>query len=245
MREATSLYTPEVLESILESIPIRPEAQSRPVVSVHNCSTLRAARLLIEEGVTNPLCLNFASATSPGGGFLRGAQAQEECLVRATGLYQSLTAGMPFYHANRSRLTALYTNHIIYSPMVPAFRADDNSTIAEPYHVSFVSSPAVNAFSMRMNEASKFGMIAEVMKTRIRLILAVARERSHKALVLGAWGCGAFENDPSDIASWFAEALFEDGRFAGAFDRIVFGVLDRNVDEGYPTFESFRKVFEN
>jgi uncharacterized protein (TIGR02452 family) len=69
----------------------------------------------------------------------------------------------------------------------------------------------------------------------------VARKHDHNAIVLGAWGCGVFGNDPTDIAHWFAEALRHDSRFAGAFDRIVFGVLD--FADNTPTYEAFRNVF--
>ena len=79
------------------------------------------------------------------------------------------------------------------------------------------------------------------MAERIRSVLAVARQHGHKTLVLGAWGCGVFRNDPVDVAQWFAEALLADAQFMGAFARVVFAVLD--FDEGAPTFQAFRHRF--
>ena len=57
-------------------------------------------RALAEAG-HNVAALNFASAKNPGGGFRKGAQAQEECLARCSALYSSLTspAAAGFYAA--------------------------------------------------------------------------------------------------------------------------------------------------
>ena len=239
MRSRTVLYTPTDLDLLVKSIG--PSERRETTISVSNCTTFAAARSLIDEGYENPLCLNFASAKNPGGGFLSGSQAQEECLARASGLHQSLATQMRYYNVNRSHRSSLYTNHIIYSPGVPVFRSDDDVLLAEPYVVSIVTSPAVNAGAVRRNEPANVQAIRSTMETRIRSVLAVARKHDHDAIVLGAWGCGVFANDPNDIAHWFAEALRDDARFAGAFDRIVFGVLDSADDK--PTYEAFRNVF--
>ncbi|MFN6160994.1 MAG: TIGR02452 family protein [Planctomycetota bacterium] len=239
MRSGTVLYTPADLDLLVDSIG--PTKQRETSISVWNCTTFSAARSLIDEGYDNLLCLNFASAKNPGGGFLSGSQAQEECLARASGLHDSLASQMTYYEVNRSHASSLYTNHIIYSPSVPVFRSDDDALIAVPYLVSVVTSPAVNAGAVRKNEPANVQAIQPTMEARIRSVLAVARKHDHNAIVLGAWGCGVFGNDPNDIAHWFAEALRRDSRFAGAFDRIVFGVLD--FADNTPTYEAFRKVF--
>lgn len=239
MRSGTILYTPTELDLLVKSIDPPQQRQTR--ISVYNCTTFAAAKSLIDAGYENPVCLNFASAKNPGGGFLAGSQAQEECLARASALYQSLSSQMTYYNANRSHTSSLYTNHIIYSPGVPVFRSDDDVLIAEPYLVSIITSPAVNVGAIRKNEPSNVQKIRSTMETRIRSVLAVARKHNHDSIVLGAWGCGVFGNDPNDIATLFAEALRNDSRFVGAFERIVFGVLD--FAHGTPTYESFRNVF--
>jgi len=45
-----------------------------------------AHRLIMKEGITNLVLLNFASGKHPGGGFLKGSKAQEEDLCRCSGL---------------------------------------------------------------------------------------------------------------------------------------------------------------
>ncbi len=85
MRRGTTLYTPSELESLIASLA--PNNSVTTEIHVINCTTFAATKSLIDDGYTNPLCLNFASAKNPGGGFLSGSQAQEECLARASGLY--------------------------------------------------------------------------------------------------------------------------------------------------------------
>jgi uncharacterized protein (TIGR02452 family) len=79
------------------------------------------------------LCLNFASAKRPGGGFLGGSQAQEESLARASGLYPCIVQFQEMYETNRRCGTCLYTDHMIYSPQVPVFRDDEGRLLEEPF----------------------------------------------------------------------------------------------------------------
>ena len=49
--------------------------------------------------------------------------------------------------------------------------------------------------------------------------------------MLGAWGCGVFQNDPEQIAELFQIAL--EGPFRGAFSHVAFAVLDRSDDKRF------------
>jgi hypothetical protein len=82
--------------------------------------------------------LNFASARHPGGGFLKGANAQEESLARCTGLYACLTrqAVSGYYRANsRPAVRGVYTDGAILSPCVPLLRHEDGEPLACPRRV--------------------------------------------------------------------------------------------------------------
>jgi uncharacterized protein (TIGR02452 family) len=83
-RQGTVCLSPT--DPILSSMP---KGQHNTVIKVVDATTLVAARELFLRGF-NPVALNFASAKHPGGGFLRGADAQEEYLCRATWLYHCL-----------------------------------------------------------------------------------------------------------------------------------------------------------
>jgi uncharacterized protein (TIGR02452 family) len=130
---------------------------------------------------------------------------------------------------------------MIYSPDVPVFRDDDDVLLDEPYAVSFVTAPAVNAGVVREKEPRNVARIEPVMLARIEKVLAVAVANGHEVLVLGAWGCGVFRNDPTQVAGGFARHLKGDGRFRSAFRKIVFAVLDRTSDRS--VIEPFERHF--
>lgn len=75
---------------------------------VVNDTTLNVVRKMLESGYEKILCLNFASAKNPGGGFLNGSSAQEESIARATGLYPCLFNAQEYYNANRSTKSCVY-----------------------------------------------------------------------------------------------------------------------------------------
>jgi uncharacterized protein (TIGR02452 family) len=206
-------------------------------VEVANETTLTAARRLIEAGY-RPVALNFASAKNPGGGFLSGARAQEESLARASGLYACL-AGNDMYAFHRAGRDALYTNYAIYSPDVPVFRADDGTVLDQPYLCAFITAPAVNAKVVLVRSPGRRPEIRDAMWQRTLKVLALAACHGHEALVLGAWGCGAFGNDTQEIAELFGRALTE--HFRGAFARVVFAVLDGSEEARF--IGPFRRIF--
>ena len=115
--QQTRVYAPEELKELLQRSWPRGEQPTR--FEVVNATTLDTARQMVGEDAQNLLCLNFASAKNPGGGFLNGSQAQEESLARASGLYNCQLKGKRYYDANRNSNTCLYTDYMIYSPGVP------------------------------------------------------------------------------------------------------------------------------
>ncbi len=235
----TRHYSPEELTELLEWLA--PELEKPVKITVSNRTTFAGAQGLINEGYENPCCLNFASAMSPGGGFLSGSQAQEEALARASGLYASLKTQEIYYTTNRGEKSSLYTDNLIYSPSVPVFRNDSDELLEVPYKVSIITSPAVNARAVQENEPENMGQIEGTMRHRIKTVLAVAMKNGHDALVLGAWGCGVFRNNPHDVATWFKETLTKDELFKNAFARVEFSVLD--FAQNTPTFKAFESVF--
>jgi uncharacterized protein (TIGR02452 family) len=195
-------------------------------------TTLEAAqRLVAADATSQVLCLNFASARHPGGGFLGGSQAQEESLARSSGLYASLISQMEMYEFNRQERSLLYSDHMIYSPDVPVFRADTGLLLDVPYRVSFITAPAVNAGAVKKNQPQSVPEIQPAMARRLQKLLWVAATLRHKTLVLGAWGCGVFQNSPAMVASLFAQQLGQGGAFHGCFKHIVFAVFDRTEEQ--------------
>lgn len=159
-----------------------------------------------KEKKDNIIALNFASAKNPGGGFRNGANAQEESIVRASALYKCLMRNSEFYEYHRLQNSPLYTNRMIYSPDVPIFRNDEGCLLLNPIKCSFITSPAVNANLARKRGISE-EVIKKVMDDRIDKILTLTLEKIPKIIILGAFGCGVFGNNPDIIAKIFASNI--------------------------------------
>ncbi|MSQ82910.1 MAG: TIGR02452 family protein [Myxococcales bacterium] len=200
-------------------------------VQVSNETTMGAARRLVPLG-GRPLALNFANGLHPGGGFLHGARAQEEVLCRSSALFATLD-GDPMYAAHKARPQPDSSAWAIYSPDVPFFRSDDGTALAEPWLLSVLTCAAPVA--QVIGQPASGDLLAE----RIARALAISHAFGHRELVLGAWGCGAFGNDPERTARDFKSALLD--VFAGAFDQVVFAIADWSEDRR--VLEPFRRTF--
>ena len=171
-----------------------------------------------------PLVMNFANALYPGGGFLNGAKAQEESLCRNSTLYASLTTkkSKKMYDYNRKMQSPVESDYMLLSPNVGVIRNKEGELLEEPYLVSVITVPAPNRKGRAAHVEQK--ELDQVMKRRLRLMLAAAVWHGYKNLVLGAWGCGAFGNDTQRVARLFYELFFEDGlRFY--FENVAFAIL--------------------
>lgn len=237
--DGTRLYTPDELEAMIAAPPERGAGAGAPRIEVTNETTTAAARRLTARGLS--VCaLNFASAKNPGGGFTGGAKAQEEDVCRGSALYPCLLTQRAYYDENRECGTMLYTDHIIYSPAVPFFRDDRNDLLEQPYACSVITAPAPNAGEELRRRPDARPEITRTLLRRTAMVLEVAAANGERNLVLGAWGCGVFRNDPDEVAGIFAETLAEP-RFAGAFDLIVHAVWSRSEDGENLT--AFRRRF--
>ena len=221
-------------------VSIRPDAtlpsglaatHADTIVQVTNETTLQASRRLMERGL-RPLALNFANGIHPGGGFLGGALAQEETLCRSSALFLTLD-GDPMYEAHAERELPDSTDWSIVSPDVPVFRDDDGVELERPWLLSVITCAAPVAHHVGQPLAGR------LLQERIGRVLSIARAFRYDVLVLGAWGCGAFGNDPRRTALDFREALEID--HAGAFAEVVFAITDWSSERRF--LGPFRDVF--
>jgi uncharacterized protein (TIGR02452 family) len=192
--------------------------------------SLQGAGRLHRDGAEGIAVLNFASARNPGGGYVGGAKAQEEDLCRNSLLYPCLLQAPDYYAAHRASPDLLYSDRVIWSPDVPVHRGDDGRLLAAPYPVSFLTSAAPNAGEALRRDPDAGSRIQRALHRRAERVLAVAAHHGARQLVLGAWGCGVFRNDPREVAEAFHAHLTEGGAFAGAFERVLFAVWDRSPD---------------
>lgn len=188
-------------------------------IEVTDESTLAAARRL----GPGSACLVFASAKNPGGGFLGGAQAQEESIARSSALYPCLMTAPEFYTFHRQQRDLRYSDRVIYCPGVPVFRDDKGVLLDEPYTTALLTAAAPNLGAVVRDQPERAADVPQVLARRARRVLQVAAAHGHRSIVLGAWGCGVFRNDPATVADAFAGALAA----VYSFEHIVFAVHDR------------------
>ncbi len=223
--DETELIRPEEWPAIETTARELASSAQRGAVNLTEETTLEAAhRLAVGEGRERIGILNFASARVPGGGFLAGAQAQEESLARASSLYACLLRAPMYYAANLAESSPYATEHAIYSESVPFFADEVGEHLPAPYLASVVTMPAVEAAALDSHTAD-MERVSRTMRARALNVLALFSSRGCRHVILGAWGCGVFGNDPALIADAFHSALEAFGR---NFASILFAVYDRS-----------------
>jgi uncharacterized protein (TIGR02452 family) len=186
--------------------------------------------------------LNFASAKNPGGGFLGGASAQEESLARSSSLYASLTKNETMYKYNRGRSTYLYSDYMIYSPEVVFWMNDEGKLLKKPVIADVLTAPAPNKGAIIQNHCpDQIKELEFTFRRRIEKMLRLAASQEVECLILGAWGCGVFRNEPVEVATYFHELLT--GEYQGRFKKIVFAVYDRSRSQD--CYNAFSQKFES
>lgn len=214
----TRLYRPKDIDS-LRSLAQEGET---PDITVVN-GTSQAVAYEMAKDSTNPIALlNFASARTPGGGFLLGEKAQEEDLCRCSGLYPCLLKCVEYYTANREQQSSLYTDYAIYSPRVPFFRTQDTGDLLrEPFFASVITTPAPNSRLFLDAHLGQEGVLEHAFIRRWENVLCIAHDQGDLRLVLGAWGCGSFGGNPSIVASTAKMAI---SRFGAKLEQVVFAI---------------------
>lgn len=182
--------------------------------------------------------LNFASAKNPGGGVEGGSNAQEESLCRISTLYPCLCDNdvwEDFYRFHRNQHNPLYSDRLIYTPDIMVFRKDDALMDVLPknlwWKVDVITCAAPNK-SMMQSEID----LEPVFISRFKAILAVAKANGVENVVLGAFGCGVFGNDPYVVANAAKEALKE-----FSFKSVEFAVYCSRWESA--NYDAFSRVF--
>ncbi|HIY78928.1 MAG TPA: TIGR02452 family protein [Candidatus Olsenella excrementavium] len=180
--------------------------------------------------------LDFASFLYPGGGYERGAWAQEQALCASSFLYNVLREKGAWYSENRRRNVNchLYRNRALAVPRV-RFERDGYHSYAD---VIVAAAPDVR----RAREEYHVGedALLRALRDRIRLVMAVADDLGHEKLVLGAFGCGVFGWDAAVVAEAFRAELVRGTHVAR---EVVFAVPRGRLDENLEVFEHALATF--
>lgn len=169
--------------------------------------------------------LNFASFKNPGGGFLKGSLAQEEALCHDSILYNVLEKFSDFYdYNNKHSNRGMYLDRAIYSPNIYFSTQDKFANV--------ITCAAPNYKAGKKNNISK-EQNTKYLRSRINFILNIAEDNNIDCLILGAFGCGVFEQDPNEVASIFLQECSNRN-----FKKIIFAIPDKN-SYNYKCFNSF------
>lgn len=213
-------------------IDFTPGIGQRIVVS--RKKTLEAAHVYAGRHIA---VLNFASALTPGGGGRKAGLTQEECLCRETTLYPCISSKEcmeQFYEPHRE-LEALYNSDMIYTPGVTVLR--DHGRIpkimpeSEWFHVDIITMAAPDLKKYKSKKSSD--ELVDLFEDRFTRMMAEAIKHGVGVLILGAFGCGEFGNDPIVVATGAARAL---DKFQGAFDFVEFAIYDPSSRKKFHTF---------
>lgn len=231
-KEKTKLYEPDDFSGE----PAAKESECTITVTKHK--TFEAAMLIHAEHPEWKIAvLNFASATNPGGGVETGSSAQEESLCRCSTLYPTLDQEwlwQKYYLKNRNAHDNLHTDACIFSPGIIICKTDDAypERMGEKDWVTIdvITCAAPNLRQRPGNKHNpEYGEpkiitpegLYRLHQQRAKHILHVAAANHADALVLGAFGCGAFRNDPKVVAKAYADVLTE---YKGYFQCIEFAI---------------------
>ncbi len=221
---------------------IKPEVLANPLAAPANrlnteivvvpATSTQMAEKLVQEMSLRPAVLNMANETTPGGTFLTGGTAQEEQLCRQSNLYEALEAAA---HANPS-LYPIDSFGAILTPQVTFFK-DDANRRNEPFSVDVITSAAYNCRpgGNKPNTAADY---RAGTKKKIQAMFRAASLNGNDSLVLSAFGCGVFGNDPKFMSELYNEVLTEEGsEFKGRFRAVIFAI------PGGPNLTAFQTTF--
>jgi uncharacterized protein (TIGR02452 family) len=198
-----------------------PDSLKNSQCTVVDCDTFTASI-----GLDHPCCLNFAAQEQPGGGYEAvmdlpmPIRTQEEDLFRRSNLPELMDNPVVRSYYPLRELKAIYCSGVIVSK-------DQQLNPVEPFEVAVISMAAV--VNPRPDQKS-------LVASKIKRILEIAAENQHANLVLGAWGCGVFNNDPRFIASTFLQFLTNE--FDHVFEKVIFAIPGKN-SENYIIFREF------
>ena len=233
----TTTYTPKRLEECFLSQSIKPvntdpileKATTNGALFNHYDKVLQTTQSEGHFSCDKKIALlNFASYKNAGGAFLKGAMAQEEALCHSSTLYNILSRFEDSYYAeNRNNLNrGLYTDKALYTPNVIFFDKEDNEFTAD---VITCASPN-NSIAETYGEAKfSHGENEEVLAQRIQFVRDICLAEKVDTVILGAWGCGVFRQDPFFVATEFRKA------FENMGIECIYAIPD---DKNYEAFKS-------
>lgn len=246
-KEMQNEYSGKIKESIRDTIYYFPEFKSKKntenkdtEVIIDDIDSVSAILKYQKVTINGRLAvLNFSSYKNPGGMFINGSKAQEECLCHESFLYNVLSQKNDFYEwNNQHKNKALYLNRALYSPNILFIRKhEDYLGIKTMKFCDVITCAAPNKSAAQKYQSVSDEENTEVLKSRIKFVLDIAKDNNVDTLILGAYGCGVFGQNPTEVASIFKEYLETTYK---CFEKVIFAIP--NGRDG--NLEAFKEVFK-
>lgn len=198
------------------------------------------------------MLLNLANPLKPGGGWQSGAKAQEEQLFRRSNYWQHIATSE--YDPERIWSYPIPQFGGIFSPNVIFFRHSEENSLELGGPYAFMASPhRINCLAVAacqwphlIDDISRHEQVLHpdyeiITRKKIETIFSIASRKHQKVLILGAFGCGAFQNPPQHIARLFQEVISES--FSNTFHTIIFSVYTVGAAAIQYNYDSFVDIF--
>jgi uncharacterized protein (TIGR02452 family) len=226
-------YSSELTEATYH--PFTKERPAPPVAMEDGAGLLATVELdtfvagaALKAAGLKPAVLNMANEQNVGGVWPHAKGSQEESLMRRSSLPLSLWPRrnpsdhrMRGYVPRKDPFFPLSETGVVYSPHVLVTRDESEELLPEAGRCT-LSVITVAAQDMRWYTGGDTKFDEALAREKIRSILLTAVQNGHDAVVLGAFGCGAFLHDPSTVAALFADIISRE--FVG-FRAVVFAVV--------------------
>ena len=221
--------------------PLPEKKFDKTLITVTKGRTFETAMILHKNnGDTKIAVHNFASATNPGGGVIHGSRAQEEALCRCSTLYPALNTKenwRRYYDFHRKRNDSIYTDACIFTPNVIICKSDVDLPQRLPREnwvtVDVMTCAAPNLRYFDLSDAE----LLKIHEMRGRHMLTILAHHGAEIFVTGAFGCGAFANNPEVVAQAYKNILPD---FDGCFKEIVFAIYCTPRET--INFDAFKKI---
>ena len=239
----------------------RPLRRDRPKVHVEQADVLDAVATHTKTDGALYAAINMANEKFPGGGYTKGCAAQEENMARRSDMHftfdaynlQEDHAGHVVYTDAMSSLVAGEHGvvHMSREPLVcikgsethskwVADRSDDASMgyalLGEKDVFPFLE---LRSAAVKVRDNSILSEVKAEMRKRIDAQFRTLKQNGVRRVVLSAFGCGAFGNEPRMVAQLYKEAI---ANWASALDKVVFAIF--YAGRGENNYAIFRSVLE-
>ena len=237
-KEMEDLYKDEIEDCIDETLAynvnskfIEKRVNNKQIVIVDEIDSVGAVFKYVNINEITAV-LNFASYNNPGGNFINGSKAQEECLCHESYLYNVLKGRIGYYKINhKNKNKCLYTDRALYSPNV-RFTKECKDVFCDVITCAAPNKTAAQKYYNVSDEEN-----SEVLKERIEFVLKIAQDNGVDNLILGAYGCGVFGQDPLEVAKIFKEFL--SGKYK-CFNKVIFAIPNK-LEVNYRCFQRIFK----